>query len=433
MELEKYSIGVGDRFGHQAAAQLRALQAAQEQGIQIVPIWNKSNREHTLIGTQPESVRKKVGQAVKSTGWKKSFYVDADHIGLKTVDRFLEYSDFYTIDVADFLGIPADEHSLKEFLRAHARFVGNYSIPGIKQSFIVSEEFLLSIGRKYLYAVKEAAKIYQYIRENKKNGDFIVEVSMDETDKPQTPIELFFILAAVAQEKIPIQTIAPKFSGEFLKGIDYAGTVNEFAAEFENDILVIAHAVKLFGLPANLKLSVHSGSDKFSIYPVMHKAMKRHDAGLHLKTAGTTWLEELIGLAEAGGEGLAIAKEIYSQAFTRIDELSKPYSTVIMIDRSKLPSPQKVASWSSEQFTSALRHDQTCSDYNIHFRQLLHIAFKVAAEMGNRFINALEKNEKIIGKNVTENILNRHIEPLFMGKLIQTDVRLSEKSLSAVV
>ncbi len=416
MKLEKYSIGVGDRFGHEGVAQLRALHSALEQNVEVVPIWNKSNREHTLIGTKPEDVRSNVEQAIKKAEWKKSYYVDADHIGLKTVDKFLAYSDFYTIDVADFIGMPADENEIAEFVASQASFKGNYSIPGIASSFSVTEELLQTIGRKYLKAVKEATKIYQHIKENKKSGDFIVEVSMDETDKPQTPIELFFILAAIAKEKIPIQTIAPKFSGEFLKGIDYVGAVADFAEEFENDLLVIAHAIQLFGLPDNLKLSVHSGSDKFSLYPIMHTAIKKHNAGLHLKTAGTTWLEELIGLAEAGGAGLEIAKEIYAQAFARNEELTKPYATVVMIDNAKLPPPSEVNSWSSEQFTSALRHDQSCKSFNIHFRQLLHVAFKIAAEMGTRYLDALKANEQVIGNNVTTNILKRHIEPLFIGK-----------------
>jgi hypothetical protein len=415
MVLEKYSIGVGDRFGRQAAAQLRALLSAQERHVDIVPIWNKSNREHMLIGTKPENVRHTADAAVKKTGWKKSYYVDADHIGLKTVEKFLPHSNFYTVDVADFIGTPASEEDLSLFAKSLAAFKGAYSIPGIVSSFSVTDDVLRTIGKKYLVAVKEAGKIYRYIREKKGNDEFIVEVSMDETDMPQTPIELFFILAAIAQEKIPIQTIAPKFSGEFLKGIDYVGNVADFAAEFENDLLVIAHAVTLFGLPTNLKLSVHSGSDKFSLYPVMHKAVKKHNAGLHLKTAGTTWLEELIGLAESGGTGLALAKEIYAQTHARIDELSIPYATVVKIDRSKLPAPAEVSSWSSEQYTSALRHDRHNKNYNLHLRQLLHIGFKIAAEMGQRYITALEENADVIGSNVTTNILKRHIEPLFIG------------------
>ena len=114
-------------------------------------------------------------------------------------------------------------------------------------------------------------------------------------------------------------------------------------------------AVRNFGLPRNLKLSVHSGSDKFSIYAAIYEATK--ESGVHLKTAGTTWLEEIIGLAEAGGDGLALAKEIYAQAYDHREELCGPYATVIDIDPAKLPSPTTVAGWTSEQYTSALRHN----------------------------------------------------------------------------
>ncbi|MFA6702764.1 MAG: tagaturonate epimerase family protein, partial [Dysgonamonadaceae bacterium] len=102
---------------------------------------------------------------------------------------------------------------------------------------------------------------------------------------------------------VQVQTIAPKFTGRFNKGVDYVGDLDQFAKEFEEDVLVIDFGVKEFGLPQELKLSVHSGSDKFSIYPIMAKVIKKHDKGLHLKTAGTTWLEEVIGLSMSGGEG----------------------------------------------------------------------------------------------------------------------------------
>ena len=194
------------------------------------------------------------------------------------------------------------------------------------------------------------------------------------------------------------------------------GDLAQFEKEFNDDLAVIAHAVKEFGLPANLKLSVHSGSDKFSLYPIVHRAIERTGAGLHLKTAGTTWLEELIGLASAGGEGLAIAKEIYAQALTRMDELCAPYASVIDINKAKLPQPSEVARWSGQQFAQALRHDPKSRDYNPHFRQLLHVGFKVAAALGDRYIDALRQNEDVVAKNVSENILERHLRPVFMGK-----------------
>jgi len=238
---------------------------------------------------------------------------------------------------------------------------------------------------------------------------------MDETDSAQSPVELLVILAAIADERIPIQTIAPKFSGRFNKGVDYVGDVAHFEREFALDVTAIAYAVAHFGLPDNLKLSVHSGSDKFSIYPAIHSTIKRFNAGVHLKTAGTTWLEELIGLAEAGGDALALAKEIYAEAFAHSEELCAPYATVIDIDKARLPSPDEVRGWSSAQYTSALRHVRDAAAYNSSLRQLLHVGFKVAAKMGRHYLDLLEANEDVIARNVTDNLYNRHIAPVFLG------------------
>jgi tagaturonate epimerase len=237
---------------------------------------------------------------------------------------------------------------------------------------------------------------------------------MDETDSPQTPMEMLFILAAIADEGIPAQTVAPKFTGRFNKGVDYVGNVEQFEKEFNADLAVIAFAVKQFGLPENLKLSVHSGSDKFSIYRPISKALKRFDAGIHVKTAGTTWLEEIIGLAEAGDDGQVIAGKVYEQALARFDELCGPYATVIDIDKAKLPSVDTVKSWSGDKFAKVIRHDQSCSDYDLNVRQLLHVGYKVAAEMGDEYLDALKKHEPVIAGHVSENLLKRHIEPIFL-------------------
>jgi hypothetical protein len=238
---------------------------------------------------------------------------------------------------------------------------------------------------------------------------------MDETDSPQTPPELLIILAAIADQKIPIQTIAPKFTGRFNKGVDYVGDVKQFEKEFNEDLAVIAFAIAKYGLPPSLKLSVHSGSDKFSIYEPMRKALAKFGAGVHIKTAGTTWLEELIGLAEAGGDGLEITKEIYAYAMDHVDEFCAPYASVIDIDKAKLPSAAVVNGWSSKKFTDALRHDQKNPGYNPSFRQLLHVSFKVAAKKGDRYYAALKKHEAIVARNVTENLFERHMKPLLLG------------------
>ncbi len=416
MTLGKFSIGVGDRFAHQAKAQLEACILASKAGTDVIPVWNKSNREHTIIGSDPASTRAAADAAVKALGWTKPYFCDADHINLATVDRFLTPCDFYTIDVADYIGKPAEQASIDAFVKRHSELVGTIRLSGAEQNIEISSSLLQNTATKFLFAVQEAGKIYRKIEAAKGKGSFIPEVSMDETDSAQTTAELLIILAAIADEGIPIQTIAPKFSGRFNKGVDYVGDVAQFAREMALDMAAIRYAVEHYGLPANLKLSVHSGSDKFSIYPAIHASMQKFSAGVHLKTAGTTWLEEIIGLAEAGGDGLALAKEIYAEAFAHSAELCAPYATVIDIDPIKLPAPEAVARWTSEQYTSALRHDQRSPAYNPSFRQLLHVGFKIAAKMGRRYLDLLEANESVIAKNVTENLYARHIAPVFLGR-----------------
>src|SRR5436190_18414179 len=115
LPLAKYSLGVGDRFAHQAKAQLRAFLLAAEQGADVVPVWNKSHREHVTVGSTPDSVRLAADAAVGQLGWRKTYHVDADHIRLETVDGYIASSDFYTIDVADAIGRPADSATTKSF------------------------------------------------------------------------------------------------------------------------------------------------------------------------------------------------------------------------------------------------------------------------------------------------------------------------------
>ena len=413
--LEKFSIGTGDRFAHQAAAQLRACQLIAADGADVVPVWNKSNREHTFVGSEPASVIAAARAAVAALGWKNGWHVDADHIRLETVDRFLPHADFFTLDVADSIGQPAAPEAVKAFVDGHPELVGAISIPHIATPFHTTRADIERIAGKFLLAVQDAGKIYRHIVAAKGADNFIAEISMDETDSPQTPPELLVILVAIADEKIPVQTIAPKFTGRFNKGVDYVGDLAQFEREFHDDLAVIAHAIARYGLPANLKLSVHSGSDKFSLYPIIRRTLPKFGAGLHLKTAGTTWLEELIGLAEAGGDALALAKEIYAGAIGHVDEFCAPYASVIDIDKAQLPTAEEVAGWTSDQFTGALRHDQSHPLFNPSFRQLLHVAFKLAAKKGQRYLDLLDANAEIVGKNVTENLYKRHLRPLFVG------------------
>ncbi len=415
MILEKYSMGIGDRFACQGKAQLAAMVRAREAGIDVVPVWNKSHREHSVIHTMPESVRVEADSAVKALFWRNGYYVDADHINMGNVDLFIESADFFTLDVANYIGEEASSEDMAAFVGRYKKYVGMLQIDGIEKGLEITEELIARTASKVLLAVRQAGKLYRHIECRKGKGKFITEISMDETDLAQTPVEMFFILAAIADEGIPAQTIAPKFTGRFNKGVDYVGDVGQFEKEFVQDLAVIRYAVKEFGLPENLKLSIHSGSDKFCIYGLINRAIKKFDAGLHVKTAGTTWLEEVIGLAEAGGDGLALAKKIYAGALARFDELCGPYATVIDIDREKLPSVDTVNGWTSQQFKDAVTHDQSCPEYNSNVRQLLHVGYKVAAEMGDEYTNALGKYEDVIAEHVTGNIYQRHILPIFSG------------------
>lgn len=411
----KFTFGVGDRFAQQAEAQLAAFQMAAAAGADVVPVWNKSNREHLIIGSEPTGTRAAADRAVARLGWEGPYLLDADHINLKTVDRFVVPCDFFTIDVADDIGSPAAAAEVEAFIARHPELLGGVAVAGIDAPLVLGRGDIERTANQFLKAVQTAGAIYRHIVARKGGvDDFVTEVSMDETSSPQTPPELLVILVALADEGVPLQTIAPKFTGRFNKGVDYVGDLAAFEKEFNDDIAVIAHAVRHYRLPASLKLSVHSGSDKFSIYPAIRRALARTGAGLHLKTAGTTWLEEVIGLAEAGGAGLALAKQIYATALEKMAALCEPYATVIDIDPARLPGAEEVNGWSSEQFTGALRHDQANPLYNPHLRQLIHVGFKVAAQLGDAYLDALRTHAAVVARNVTTNLFERHMRPLFL-------------------
>jgi hypothetical protein len=412
-QLEKYSIGVGDRFGHQGAAQLRAIIKANKLGLRISPVWNKSNREHLYIQSQPDDVREEADSVVKQLGFDGKYFVDADHINLSTVAPFVHSSDFFTFDVTDGIGKPTTENEVNAFVNSCAKYQGMLLIPGIEKPYSVSHELLTAIASNFLTAIQQAADIYNFLVEKKGKGSFVSEVSMDEVSTPQTPVELFFILKMLAEKGVPVQTIAPRFVGRFNKGVDYVGDLVQFEKEFEEAILVIDFAIKEFNLPQELKLSIHSGSDKFSIYPIMGKIIRKYNKGLHVKTAGTTWIEEVIGLSIAGGKALDFVKQLYFEAYNRQDELCAPYADVIDIKNSELPSVEEVSAWPGEKFANVLRHDQSHADFNPGFRQLIHVAYKIAAEKKLQFTSLLKEFELIIAACVEENIYERHLKRLF--------------------
>jgi hypothetical protein len=413
MKLHDYSIGLGDRFGHQGKALLTAIMKAEEKGINITPVWNKSFREHQITNTQPISVLKEAQEAVNTLNWKGDYYIDADHINLSNVEFFLDSCNYFTIDVVDYIGKNASKESTEKFIQNYNKYLGEIKLPICEKIISITTKDIKEFTEKYLTPIKEAKKIYERIAQKKGKDNFIVEISLDEAENAQTPIELFLLLNLIVEEGIPIQAIAPKFIGRFNKGVDYQGDLENFKEHFESILAIIQLLKSKFNLPKNLKLSIHSGSDKFSIYPIINKLMKKYDDGIHLKTAGTTWLEEIIGLALASDEGLEIVREIYQKAYERYNELCTPYAMVIDINKKLLPHPKEVSNWDGNKIVKKLQHNPFSEEYNPHFRQLFHIAYKIAAEMGSLFTNSIEKYEDIIAQHVTSNIYDKHIKPLF--------------------
>ncbi|HQC16605.1 MAG: tagaturonate epimerase family protein [Spirochaetota bacterium] len=410
LQLSRFSIGTGDRFGREGEAQIGAFKDMRAKGGEADIVWNKSNREHVLIGSTPADQEKAASESIKKTGWDGRWFVDADHITMKTVDWFLPYCNFFTIDVAESIGQNASLESRSCFLDRAAFLLEDSSIP-----VRVEHADLESVADKFLAAVEEAGKTYRHIAEHKPEGSFVVELSMDETDKPQTAAQIAAILVAVDAEKIPISTLAPRFPGKFLKGVDYIGDATEFFHAFEDEAKVLLWASEYLNLPKGLKLSVHSGSDKFKLYKGIHDITARLEVGVHLKTAGTTWLEEIVGLAEAGGKGLSVAKSVYEQAYLRIEELTAPYANVVEIDAQMLPSPKMVAGWDSDTFVAALRHEPNSSTMQPSMRQLMHVGFKIAAEMGREYLDALEECRESVSRNVRYNLYARHLAPIIFG------------------
>lgn len=410
MQLSRFSVGTGDRFGLEGEAQIAAFRALRERGGDADIVWNKSNREHVIIGSSPADQARAAADSVKHSGWNGKWFVDADHITMKTVDWFIPHSNFFTIDVAETIGTPASQASRDAYLARAASLLKEGAAP-----VEVTRADLEAVADKFLAAVEEAGLTYRHIAERKAPGSFVVELSMDETDAPQTPGQVAAILVAVAAERIPISTFAPRFPGKFLKGIDYVGDVKEFMRVFEAETKIVRWAPAALGLPEGLKLSIHTGSDKYKLYKGIHEIIERLGTGVHLKTAGTTWLEEIVGLAEAGGDGLAMAKRVYANAYARIDELTAPYANVVEIDRTRLPKPEEVAAWDSRTFVHSLRHEPGSRTMQPDMRQLMHVGFRIAAEMGDEYLGALRDYRESVARNVQNNLFERHLVPLILG------------------
>ena len=151
------------------------------------------------MGTQPHTLREEADSAINASDYNGSYYLDADHITLDTVDSFVDSHNFFTLDISEHIGREDDSEAIDSFVKSLEPHLGKIELPGIDEPVELTEEVAHSTAKNFLYAIRQARVTYDLIAERKGADNFVTEVSVDETDKPQTPDMLFVILAAIAQ------------------------------------------------------------------------------------------------------------------------------------------------------------------------------------------------------------------------------------------
>ena len=386
--LGKYSIGVGDRFAHQAKAQLRACQLAAERGVEVIPVWNKSNREHTIIGSEPAERARRGGRrrarARLEEGLPRRCRPHPPRNG-GSLPRRLATSSPSTWPTPS--ASPPRRKRSQAFVDRHPR-TGRHASrsPASTRRSQTTRAEVERIAGNTCSPCRTPGSIYRHIAARKGEGNFITEVSMDETDSPQTPPELLVILAALADERIPVQTIAPKFTGRFNKGVDYVGDLAQFEKEFHDDLAVIAFAIDALR-PAGQPEAQRPLRQRQVLALPDHPP---HAAEVRRRAAPQDRRHDLAGRAHRPGRSRRRRAgprqgNLRRRRSTHADELCAPYAAVIDIDRRKLPSAGEVNGWSSEQYARRPPPRPDNPQFNPHLRQLLHVGFKIAAEMGSRY------------------------------------------------
>jgi len=401
------SFGFGDRLGLATPGHVRAAR-----GSGVVPIFaQQSIREMSRTQRDAQQVMDDATWGVFQTGWREGFGSDADH--LKTFEDvdYTAYAGFtmFTIDPSDHVDNNADTDDISTLKEKFERLPwsdlqatpddcrrrylsGKFEVPGI-EPLQFSEETLLRAACKYGAAVAHTAKMAAHIEKVKGAGNYELEMSVDETDTPTTPLEHFFVASELNRLGVKVVSLAPRFVGAFEKAVDYRGDLAEFERQFVQHVAI----AKFCG---RYKLSVHSGSDKFSIYPI---AAKHSDGLIHVKTAGTSYLEALRVVARKAPD---LFKEILDFAFERFEEDRASYH--VSTDLSKVPRSSQIP---DDRLESLLDEDNA--------RQLLHITYgsvltvKDAAgtwRFKDRLLRVLRENEAEY-EQCLERHLGRHVRP----------------------
>ena len=359
------SFGFGDRLGLATPGHIAAVR-----GTKFAPIFaQQSVRENTRTGRTPQQVMDDAKRAVDAAGWDLPWGADADH--LKTVDDLPPFVragyTFFTVDPGEHVDNAADTDSadaLKQKITGlnwdelSALYLNQNDEPPWGQ---FDSELLMRATAKYGRAIGHAVAMFQRLSTMKDTFDF--EVSVDETDSPTTPLEHFFIANELTRKGVKFTSLAPRFIGRFEKGVDYIGDLNALDAELARHAAVTKH----FG---TYKLSLHSGSDKFSVYPLV---VKYWGERIHVKTAGTSYLEALRVLAKCDPD---MFLKIYALGKERYE--TDRHSYHVSAELSLLPNTDDLFS---------LLND-------FHAREVLHVTFGSAlARFGAELKEALIRNE----------------------------------------
>ena len=369
------SVGLGDRIGLATPGHVRALRAA---GAHVAPIFaQQSVRELDRIGATPMQVLDAATWGILTEGWREPFGADADHVKtLQDIDRFADcgYTQF-TLDPGDHVRDAADTASsagLDELLAAlpwerlrdtpddmRRRYQGR-TIALADSALALSGQDVARAAAKYGAAIAQVAMLAEHLAGRLASGSYEIEVSLDETATPTTAAQHAFVAHELARLGVPWVGLAPRFVGEMQKGIDYIGDLDRFTRELD----VHAQIAQALG---PYKLSIHSGSDKFSIYPILASVSR---AAVHLKTSGTSYLEAL-GVVSVRDPDLL--RRIYALALNRFAADRASYE--LSVDSGTLPAPDALR---DDQLPGLLEAAGT--------RQVLHVTFGsvLSGELGAR-------------------------------------------------
>ena len=400
------TIGTGDRLGLATPAHVRAVR-----GSGLRPVFaQQSIREMTRTGRTPEEVMDTATFGVFEEGHRNSFGADADH--LKTTEDIdvtvAAGFTMFTIDPGDHvdneaqtddparlkekfgsLPWPALETTADELYKA-------YSAQSIRlpddSAVSFDEEILLRAAVKYGRSLAHTAGMYRHLRDRMAGRPFELEMSVDETATPTSVAEHVFVASELGRLGVEWVSLAPRFVGEFEKGVDYIGDLGEFEQSFSRHVAVARH----FG---PYKISIHSGSDKFSIYPI---AARLTGGLVHLKTAGTSYLEALRAIASIDP---ALFREILGFAVERYPEDRASYH--VSGDLSKVPRPENL---SETDLPAVLDQFDAREVVHVTFGSVLTAEIDGRPRFRKRLMEALADNEEVHYETVRAHI-ERHVRP----------------------